>query len=91
MRQNNCVNIIIAGRTRKECEEDNKEVRNVSRLIYRMENYDKILARKKLYRETHAEEIKLSKTKKYTCVCGKELNFYCKPRHLKVCKGAPTF
>ena len=91
IRLNKCVNKIIQGRTRKEWEEDNKVSRNVYGLNYRIENYDKILVRKKLYRESHVEEIKLSKTKKYTCVCGKELNFYCKPRHLKVCKGAPSF
>lgn len=63
-----CVNKNIAGRTRKEWEEDNKEARK---------EYHKD------YREKNKEAIAEKKNEKFTCECGGKYTYANKSQHLK--------
>lgn len=76
IRANNCVNKFIAGRTKKESYEDNKQliknrlekkkeqIKN-QRKSFRENNKEHIFLQKKEYRETHKEQIKLKKAQDY--------------------------
>jgi len=64
MRDNNCVNKYIAGRTRKEYYQDNKDKIKE----YTEENKDKINEYKKKYREENKDKIK-EHNKKYKDKC----------------------
>jgi len=66
IRNNNCVNKFIAGRTKKEWREKNKE---------------KIKDYYKEYRENNKSKIKEHKSQKYTCECGKTITIDVKARH----------
>jgi hypothetical protein len=85
IRQMDCVNKCIAGRTRKEYLQDNKEHIKEQTRQYRQEHKEHIKIKKKEYRQEHKEHIKeqLSKwyeknkekvsregKEKITCECG---------------------
>jgi hypothetical protein len=71
IREMKCVNKHIAGRTRKEYREDNKDKRKK----YREDNKDKL----KEYREENKDKI----NKKINCECGGKYTHQGKARHLK--------
>lgn len=93
-----CVNIIVAGRNRKECYEDNKDKILEKNKKYREENKEAIRQQRKEYREEYKEVLnQISKEnyeankeqilermkKKYTCDCGSTLRKSDKSRHEK--------
>jgi adenylate kinase family enzyme len=61
---NNCVNKVIPGRTKKEWYEDNKEVIKEQRKEYREQNKEVIKEQKKEYYETN-KDIIIQKVKEY--------------------------
>ena len=58
IKNNDCVNKQIAGRSQKEYYEENKESILIKQQAYRQTNIDMIKERKKQYRETHIDTIK---------------------------------
>ena len=88
IKNNDCVNKCVAGRTLKEYYVDNKE-----RLkLYRENNKESITQKHKEYyignkekiklkNIKNKEKIKLRKTKQYTCDCGKTIQWCIKSSH----------
>ncbi len=75
IKNNECVNKIIAGRTQKEYREDNKEQLKEYSKKYREENKEKLKEQKKEYQEKNKEIIK-EKKKEYSIKRKKELSEY---------------
>jgi hypothetical protein len=73
IRNNECVNRCIAGRTKKEYNEDNKEKIKEQTKEYREKNKEIINEKIKEYREKNKEIIK--------CDCGGSYQLYRKKRH----------
>jgi hypothetical protein len=66
IRQNsNCVNKQIAGRTKQQYHEDNKEKLNNMSRIYRQEHKEEIINKNKEYYENHKEEISVKRKEYY--------------------------
>jgi len=61
IKNNECVNKVVAGRTIKEYQYDNNDKIKEQKKEYREDNRDKILEQKKEYREQHKDKIKESK------------------------------
>ena len=77
------VNCRIAGRTRKERDEDNKEKLKEQNKEYKKDNKDKIKEQKKEYYEDNKDKIKERFTKLYECECGKTTQWGNKTHHNK--------
>ena len=58
IREMNCVNKVVAGRTQKEWREDNKEQKKKYNKKYREEHKEQIKEQKKKYHEEHKEQRK---------------------------------
>jgi len=65
IRNTDCVNKIIVGRTPKEYREDNKEKIAVKQKEYREDNKEKIAVKQKEYREDNKEKIAVKKKEYY--------------------------
>ena len=78
-----CVNKLVAGRTDKEWREDNKDKIKVKKKEYNEINKDKIKEQKKEYEEINKDKINERRTKICLCVCGKEYKAWSKSSHLK--------
>ena len=94
IRQYNCVNKNIAGRTRKEWIEDNKEYfkeyyqenkekLNEKKKEYREKNKEAIAEHNKEYRQKNREIIAEKANEKFTCECGGKYTHSNKARHFK--------
>jgi hypothetical protein len=92
--ENNCVNRYVAGRTKKEYDDDNKDKYKIQRKEYRAVNKDKIKIQKKEYRAVNKDKIKERKKEYYQenkekfkakckCECGGKYTHVVKSRHLK--------
>jgi hypothetical protein len=96
IRQLDCVNKKIEGRTKQEYKEDNKEYFVEKKKQYQIENKEKIaeyqkqhyednkeqrLEDAKNYRDEHKEQINEKRKQKYTCKCGSILCKLDKARH----------
>jgi hypothetical protein len=79
-RENNKEKISIRD---KEYRENNKEKYAKYAKEYFVENKEKCTEYYKKYKESHLEEIKEQRNKRYICECGKELLYIGKSRHLK--------
>jgi hypothetical protein len=101
IRNNNCVNKRIEGRTRKEYDIDNKEQIRERRIKWINNNADKIKEQNKIYRDTNRElineknkqydiknkeQIKEKRKVKYTCKCGSIITICNKALHEKTKK-----
>ena len=101
IKNNKCVNRYVAGRTRKQHYEDNKEILLEQRKPYKKEYYYKNLQKIQEYKKQHYEknkEIIAEKTKIYrennkdrlhakiNCECGSEYSFVFKNKHLSTKK-----
>ena len=82
IRENNCVNKNIAGRTRAEYRDDNKDKNNENQKLYYQDNKDKYNEYNKQYRELHQDKI----NEKFVCECGGKYNNNHKAEHLKTKK-----
>ena len=94
----NCINRYLPGRTQKQWEEENKDWMIKRGKIYREKNKESIAERGKIYREKNKEKLAERKKKyyeknkevlsekykiKYTCECGSIGNRRGKKRHEK--------
>ena len=101
IKNNKCVNKIVAGRTRKEHYEDTKEILLEQRKPYKKEYYCKNLQKIQEYKKQHYENNKekmLLNAKNYyqqnkdrlhakiNCECGSEYSFVFKNKHLSTKK-----
>ena len=86
IRNNNCVNKFIAGRTMKDYYEDNKEKYKEHFKKWREDNKEYKLEKQKEYYENNKEEISEKKKEKITCECGCELTRTDLSRHKKTKK-----
>jgi len=86
IRELNCVNKIILGRTKKEYREDNKEKIDEYQKTYQEANKEQILEKCKQYRKDHKDEIKLKKSIPYTCECGSTYRKDYKAKHEQTTK-----
>ena len=100
-RENDCINKLIAGRSKKQYYEDHKEETkeykqqwyienkehhaNKSRENYEA-NREAIIEQKKQYYKEHKQEIQQRKQQNITCECGDTIRKVCLPRHLKSVK-----
>ena len=75
----NCINKNIAGRTRDEYRNDNKEYYKEYNKEYRNDNKEQIKEYNKEYRKVN-----------YTCSCGKTLTTGSKTNHNKICNDKKT-
>lgn len=94
IRELDCINKRVAGRTQKQYYIDNKErlktqhqeyyENNKNKIKdYRITNSDKIKERKKKYREDNTDKIKQIMKQKFTCDCGGKYIYSTKARHFK--------
>lgn len=94
IREINCVNKNIAGRTVKEWYQDNQEQIKQYRLEhkeqkkerdkkYYQDNKEQMLEQNKQYRLEHKEQIREQHAKKYNCDCGGRYRYDNKGQHLK--------
>jgi alpha-galactosidase/6-phospho-beta-glucosidase family protein len=101
IRSLDCVNRAIAGRTRKEYREDNKERIREKDRQYRQNNKEKDKARKqkwkednpeyfkkyhKQYHQNNKQKIKARQSKSYQCECGNTITWGSKSRHFRTKK-----
>ncbi len=86
IKQMDCVNKAIPGRTNKEYREDNKDIIREKNKEYREENQEKIAEKKKAYREDNKEIISARKNKKEQCICGITFTHRHKARHMRTKK-----
>ena len=100
-RENECINKLIAGRSKKQYYEDHKEetkeykqrwyienkehVANKSRENYEA-NREAIIEQKKQYYKEHKPEIQQRKQQNITCECGNTIRKVCLSSHLKSLK-----
>jgi hypothetical protein len=64
-----CINKVISGRTQKEYRQDNKEEIAKKHKEYRERNKEEIVKKKKIYRTENKKEISERKKEKITCEC----------------------
>ena len=64
-KENECVNMLISGRTRAEYRNDNRAIIRAKNKAYKQLNKDKIKIQNKLYNETHREQIIAQKRNYY--------------------------
>ena len=81
-----CINKNIPGRTIKEWENENKDKLRDKSKKYREENKDKIKERKKKYREENKEKINEKRRENCECECGGKFSNSNRARHLKTKK-----
>lgn len=79
--RNNCVNIIMVGRTKKEYYEDNRDKISETTKKYREDNHNKFVERKKKFYEDNKVKISEQRKSKTTCQCGVTYNKCDKARH----------
>ena len=70
IREMGTLNLVVAGRTRTEYNQENKEKISAKGKEYREKNREIINEKKKEFRKEHKEEIKEYKKTQITCECG---------------------
>ena len=86
IRELNCVNKHIAGRTRKEYYLDNKQQINAWKKHYCENHKQRIKIRKKQWYNNNKEQRLAQLNQKYTCECGGKFTHVNKARHLRTKK-----
>ena len=79
IREMECLNKRIEGRTDKEYKADNKEKIKIQRKTYRETNKEQIKIQTKEYREKNKDKI----NNKYECYCGGKYRYSHKSKHFK--------
>ena len=82
----NSCNEKIAGRTRKEHYNDNKEKLRAKSKQYRGNNKEKIKQRNNQYRKNNKDKIRVQVSQKHNCECGGKYTQGGKARHFKTKK-----
>ena len=83
IRELECINRCIAGRTRSERREDNKEKLKEQMKQYYLENKEIISEYQKQYYEVNKDKISEKNKEKFNCECGNSYTYPNKSRHLK--------
>lgn len=86
IRQMECVNKNIAGRSRKEYRMDNSDRLNEISKQYYLENKESIKERKSQYYIDNRDKINEYKNQKHTCICGGKYTTGHKSQHLNTNK-----
>ena len=81
IRELNCVNKVVPGRTKKEYREDNKEHIIEQGKIWRKDNKEFITNYSNKYRSDNKDTIKTKKSVPFTCTCGLTFRKDDKARH----------
>jgi len=81
IRQTNCVNKVVPGRTKKEYYEENKDKINKKHKKHYEKNKEKILEKNKKYNGENREKIAERQKGKITCECGRIVRKYGLPEH----------
>lgn len=79
--KNICVNILIAGRTRKEYYTDNFEKIKIIQKKYYLKNKDKTDEYQRQYKIDNKERLSSMKKEKFNCECGGRYTRYTKKEH----------
>lgn len=82
IRDNDCVNKVIIGRTQVEYRQDNKEQIKEKKKEYREQNKEKILENKAEWRQDNKDKI----NEKFVCECGGRYTHQHKARHFNSLK-----
>ena len=83
IRELNCVNKNIAGRTQQEYYDDNREELNEKCRQYKSNNKEKISDFNKQYHDLHKDKINQRKNEKNDCECGGKYIRAAKSQHFK--------
>ena len=83
IRNNNCINRRIAGRTHKESDKEWRENNKEYTKKYYQDNKEKIKERTKEYCDNNKEKVKEYRQNKITCECGRTTTFGNKAQHEK--------
>ena len=83
IRNNECINKNIPGRSKKQYREDNKDKMDIWYKQYREDNKEKISKQKKQYQEDNKEKIKQHKSQNHVCECGGKYTHCHKAIHMK--------
>ena len=86
IRENECINMIIPHRTKKEWEEEHKEEIKKQKKEKYEKNKEEIKKKTKEYYEKNKEEINKKSKEKITCECGAIVNRTVLARHKKSMK-----
>lgn len=86
LHKNECVNIVIPCRTKKQYTLDTKDIKREYDRNYREVNKDKKQECNRNYRENNKDKIKERKTLLINCVCGSIIQHKHKASHLKTIK-----
>jgi hypothetical protein len=81
IREMDCVNKCIPGRTQKEYREENKEQILERKKEYRQNNREQISEYNKEYHQKNREQISEKKKEKVTCECGRTVRKSDLPKH----------
>ena len=79
IRERECVNIVVPGRTQAEYRQDNKQKLKQ----YNQDNKERIKERIKQYNKDNKEQIQAQQKQKYNCDCGGRYTHKHKPRHYR--------
>lgn len=86
IRENKCLNKCVAGRTKNEYRDDNKEQIKQQNKNYYIQNKEKVLESCKNYREKYKDELNQRDKEKITCNCGCIVNKRNLKKHQKTPK-----
>ena len=97
IKNNDCLNKVVPGRSRREYKDDNKDkikvsaknyyIANQDKLkIYRNDNKDKRKDYNKQYRIDNKDKINIKRNEKHNCLCGSKYTIQHKARHFKTTK-----
>ena len=83
IKNTDCVNKVIAGRTMKQYQQDNKETIAEQQRHWREENKEKKAEQDRLYQHNNKERISEQRSQKHVCECGSEYTLRNRSRHFK--------
>ena len=83
IRDLNCVNKRVEGRTKQEYYQDNKDSIQQYKKGHYTDNKDKIIEKVKEYYESNKVKVLERQNKKYDCICGKTYSYANKSQHFK--------
>lgn len=81
IKNNNCFNHVISGRTIKEYRNENKQKIKIQRHDYYLNHKDDILSKSVIYRNNNRQKIKQYNNRVIDCICGRKTTNSHKRRH----------
>ena len=86
IKNNNCLNLITPGRTKKEYYNINKDRIDNYQKIYKDTNKEELKTKKHLFYIENKDRINIKKKEKFVCPCGGKFNYSDKAKHLRTFK-----